>query len=129
MRPMFIYFFLVNQMYHLRATAKINPLEVPEIHLTSWPLPTNVSPYAPVGDRTQDQMVKGPKYLPLVSYYIGMSILILIHESILFQFIWGIFCNLYEPIFYSYIYTEDTFLVTIWDTIYSFFFVIYIVFS
>jgi hypothetical protein len=36
--------------------------------------PTNASPYATARDRTQDQMVKELKYLPLMSHYVdGMS--------------------------------------------------------
>jgi hypothetical protein len=46
-------------MYHPRAIAEANPLEVTEIHLRGWSFPTNASPYAPAaGDWTQDQMLE-----------------------------------------------------------------------
>jgi hypothetical protein len=66
--PKYPCLFLVNQIYSPRATAETNSFEVTEIYLSGWHLPTNVSPYALVGDggRTQDQMVKNSKYLPLM---------------------------------------------------------------
>lgn len=62
-------FCFVKEMYRLGATVETNPIELIEIH--DWHLLANVFPYAPARDRTPDQMVNGPKYLPLGPYYVG----------------------------------------------------------
>jgi hypothetical protein len=58
-----------TQKYPPRAIAETKPFKVTEIHLWGWSFPTNIFPYAPVRDRTLDQMVKGLKYLPLVPHF------------------------------------------------------------